>query len=96
MRLELLLVVALMVLCEPVMPNSRFRTVFVFDCFHVGSVVEMRRIRGAVTVPGWGWAPWVGPLGVGGHGCLFPGWPLNCFKEHCINKSQVRQKRKLI
>ena len=52
--LELLLVV-LVVLCQPVMPN-------------MGSVVGMERIRGAVTVPEWGWPPWCGP-GVAGARC---------------------------
>ena len=37
-RLELLLVVVV-VFCEPVVPNGRFGTVFVCDCAHVGFVV---------------------------------------------------------
>ena len=69
-RLELLFVVVLMVLCQPVMPNSRFRTVFVADFAHVCSVGEMGRIRGAVAVPGWGWPLWWGPWVVVGHGWL--------------------------
>ena len=67
-----------MVFCQPIMPNGHFRTVFIADFSHVGSLVEMRRIRGAITVPGWGWPQWCGPLGVCGHCCLSYGWPLNC------------------
>ena len=70
-RLELLLVVVLMVFCQPIMPNGHFRTVFVSDFSHVGSVVEMRRIRGAVAVPGWGWPLWWGlGLSLAMGGCL--------------------------
>ena len=71
-RLGLLLVVVV-VLCEPVMPNGRFRTVCVADFSHVGSVVEMGRIRGAVAVPDWGWLPWCGPGVVGAHCWLWFG-----------------------
>ncbi len=73
-----LLFVVLVVLCQPVMPNGRFGTVYVDAFSHVGSVVEMGRIRGAVAVPGWGLPLWCGLWGVGGHCLLSFGWPLNC------------------
>ena len=50
----MLLLVVLVVFSQSIMPNGHFRTVFVADFSHVCSVVEMRRIRGAVAVPGWG------------------------------------------
>ena len=68
-RLDLLFVV-LVVLCQPVMPNGRFGTVYVDAFSHVGSVVEMGRIRRAVAVPDWGWPLWWGPGVVVGHGWL--------------------------
>ena len=74
----MLLLVVLVVFRQPIMPNSHFRTVFGADFSHVCSFVEMRRIRGAVAVPGWGWPLWCGPGVVAGHCWLSCGWPLNC------------------
>ena len=70
-RLRLLFVVVV-VFCQLVVPNGRFGTVFVCDGAHVG-FIWMERVRWTGAVPEWGWAPWVGPLGVGGHCCLFLG-----------------------
>ena len=59
------------VLCQPVVPNGRFRTVLFGDCAHVGFVWMERvrvRVRWTGVVPKWGWAPWNGPGGAAAHG----------------------------
>ena len=70
-RLEMLFVMVV-VFCEPVVPNGRSGTVFVYDCAHV-VFIWIEGVRRMGAVPEWGWAPWVGPLMVGGHYCLFLG-----------------------
>ena len=56
-----------MVLCQPVVPNGRFGTVFIGNCAHVG-FVWMERVRRMGAVPEWGWAPWDGPGVAAAHG----------------------------
>ena len=56
-----------MVLCQPVVPNGCFGTVFVVDCAHVG-FVRMERVRQTGVVPEWEWAPWDGPRIAVDHG----------------------------